>query len=338
MRFAAWPAAYLLALVPALLALYAYAFRRQRRALAAFVAHDLSPRLLPAVAGQRRWLRAGCLIGAVVCLVIALMQPEWGRGATELPLRGRDVIVLLDVSHSMLAEDVLPSRLAQAKAAARSLALAVQQDGGHRLGLLTFAGRADVQCPLTRDYGLFLKRLEDATSDAVARRGTSIGAAVRQAVRAFGELTPGYTDLVLISDGEDHQSLPLEAAQMLGMLQVSLTTVGVGDPDRSAPIPIAHDDRGTGYLVHNGEEVRSRMRSGLLVGMAEAAGGGYINGHAGPARLDVWYADHLADQPRREYEAATSRELAPQYGYFVMLAIVLLLLETALRSTRGDAA
>src|SRR5919106_4850602 len=298
MRFAAWPAVYLLALVPALLALYAYAFRRQRRALAAFVARDLWPRLLPPIAERRRWLRAGCLIGAVACLVIALMQPEWGRGATELPLRGRDVIVLLDVSHSMLAEDVRPSRLAQAKAAARSLALAVQQGGGHRLGLLTFAGRADVQCPLTRDYRLFLKRLEDATTDGVARRGTSIGEAVRQAVRAFGELEPGYTDLVLITDGEDHASLPLEAAQMLGALQLSLATVGIGDPNRSAPIPLAAEG-GVSHLIHDGQEVRSRMRRGLLVGMAARAGhergaGAPSSGfHRARDRPTVDRADHV---------------------------------------------
>jgi Ca-activated chloride channel homolog len=338
MRFAAWPAVYLLALAPVLLLLYAYAIRRRREALSALVARDLAPRLLPAANERRTWLRALCLVGAITSLVAALMQPQWGAGGQELPLHGRDLIVLLDVSHSMLAEDVEPNRLAQAKAAARSLAEAVQRDGGHRLGLLTFAGRADVQCPLTRDYALFLKRLEDATPDAVARRGTSIGEAVRQAVRAFGELTPGYTDLVLISDGEDHESLPLEAAQMLGMLQVSLTTVGVGDPDRSAPIPIADDDGGAAYLIHDGEEVRSRMHSGLLVGMAEAAGGAYVNGHAGPARLDQWYADHVAGKPRREYEPATSKELAPQYGYFVILAIVLLVLETAMRSARGETA
>ncbi|HEX6113231.1 MAG TPA: VWA domain-containing protein [Geminicoccaceae bacterium] len=338
MRFALWPAVYLLALAPALLLLHAYAARRRRQALSALLARDLAPRLLPATSAPRAWLRTLCLVGAVVSLVVALMQPQWGAGGQELPLRGRDLIVLLDVSHSMLAEDVEPNRLAQAKAAARSLAEAVQRDGGHRLGLLTFAGRADVQCPLTRDYGLFLKRLEDATPDAVARRGTSIGEAVRQAVRAFGEPTPGYTDLILISDGEDHESLPLEAAGMLGMLQVSLTTVGVGDPNRSAPIPIADDDGGAGYLIRDGEEVRSRMRSGLLVGMAEAAGGAYVNGHAGPVRLDQWYAEHLAGKPRREFEAQTSKELAPQYGYFVILAIVLLLIETAMRSVRGDAA
>jgi Ca-activated chloride channel family protein len=335
MRFAAWPAVYLLALLPGLLLLYAYAFRRRREALSAFVARDLVPRLLPAANDRRGWPRALCLSGAAACLVVALMQPQWGPGGQELPLRGRDLIVLLDVSHSMLAEDVAPNRLAQAKAAARSLAEAVQKDGGHRLGLLTFAGRADVQCPLTRDYGLFLKRLEDATTDAVARRGTSIGDAVRQAVRAFGELEPGYTDLVLISDGEDHQSLPLEAAQMLSMLQLDLTTVGVGDPNRGVPIPITAGEGGADYLVHNGEEVRSQMRSGLLVGMAEAAAGVYVGGQAGPARLEKWYADHVAGKPRREFPSVTNRELAPQYGYFVLLAIVLLVLEMIMRSARG---
>jgi Ca-activated chloride channel homolog len=336
MRFAAWPAVYLLALVPALLALYAYAFRRQRQALAAFVARDLAPRLLPPVGHRRRWLRVSCLLGATACFVVALMQPEWGGGAKELPLRGRDLIVLLDVSHSMLAEDALPDRLAQAKAAARSLALAVQQDGGHRLGLLTFAGRADVQCPLTRDYGLFLKRLEDTTPDGVARRGTSIGEAVRQAVGAFGELEPGYTDLVLITDGEDHASLPLEAAQMLAALQIELSTMGVGDPSRSVPIPIAAGEAGAGYLIHDGEEVRSRMHRGLLVGMAQAAGGTYIGGEAGPATLDRWYAEEVASKPRRELESATSRELAPRYRYFLVLAIVLLVVELLMREARGE--
>jgi Ca-activated chloride channel homolog len=337
MRFAAWPAVYLLALAPGLLVLFVYAFRRRRQALAAFVARDLAPRLLPP-ATERGWPRALCLAGAVACFVVALMQPEWGSGGQELPLRGRDLIVLLDVSHSMLAEDVAPNRLAQAKAAVRSLARAVQRDGGHRLGLLTFAGRADVQCPLTRDYGLFLKRLEDATTEGVARRGTSIGEAVRQAVRAFGELEPGYTDLVLISDGEDHQSLPLEAAQMLGMLEVSLSTVGVGDPDRSVPIPISAGDDGVDYLVHDGAQVHSQMRSGVLVGMAEAAGGVYVNGQARPARLDQWYAEHMAGKARREFPSVTNRELAPRYGYFVLLAIGLLVLEMVMRSARGSTA
>ena len=336
MRFEAWPAVYLLALVPALLVLYAHGFRRQRQALAAFVEQDLAPRLLPRARDGRRWGRALCLTAAAACLVVALMQPHWGRGARTHPLLGRDVIVLLDVSYSMLAEDAEPNRLARAKAAVRSLAQAVQRDGGHRLGLLAFAGRADVLSPLTRDYRLFLSRLEDASVDAVGRRGTSIGEALRKAVRSFGELAPGYTDLVLVTDGEDHEGLPLEAAAMLGGLGLRLHTVGVGDPERSMPIPIAADAAGHAYLVHDGQEVRTRMRDGVLVGMADAGNGVNLtleNGAEGLARL---YAEHIAGQPRRELATAGDQELSPRYHYFLLLAVVLLLGEVALRRSRRD--
>jgi Ca-activated chloride channel family protein len=338
MRFATWPAIYLLALMPALVGLYAYAFHQERRALAAFVAKDLGPRLLPAPDRRRRWLRATCLVAAAAAFVIALMQPQWGERDQALPLEGRDVIVLLDVSNSMLAADVEPNRIEQAKAAVRALVAAVQRDGGHRLGLLTFAGRADVQCPLTRDYGLLLQRLAAATTEGVGRQGTAIGDALRRAVRGFGDLEPPYTDLVLVSDGEDHGSLPLEAAQMLKMLGIRLTTVGVGDPAQSATIPLAANEDSSDHLIHDGEEVRSRMRSGLLTALAEAAGGAYLGGEGGPPRLDRWYADHLAAQPRRALKAASARELAPQYRYFILLAIGLLMIEQVLRAGRGATA
>ena len=135
----------------------------------------------------------------------------------------------------MLAEDVAPNRLAQAKTAARSLALAVQRDGGHRLGLLTFAGRADGGARSRATTGC-----SPAAGGRHHRRGRparDLGSARRCAPGHAGvrRAHVGYTDLVLISDGEDHQSLPLEAAQMLRLLQVDLTTVGVGDPNRSVP-------------------------------------------------------------------------------------------------------
>jgi Ca-activated chloride channel homolog len=338
MRFEAWPAVYLLALVPALLLLYARAFRRRREALAAFVEHELAPRVLPWAGNGRRWMRALCLVGAAACLIVALMQPQWGQGARTVPLLGRDVIVLLDVSYSMLAEDARPSRLARAKAAVRDLALAVQRDGGHRLGLLTFAGRADVLCPLTRDYGLFLKRVEDASADAVGRRGTSIGEALRTSVRAFGELAPGYTDLILVSDGEDHEGLPVEAAAMVAGLGLRLHAVGVGDPERSVPIPIAKDAAGHAFLVQDGREVQTRMRRGLLVGMADAAGGVYQSLEDGGAGLDRLYAEQIAGQPRRALEAPGHHELSPRYQIFLLLAVGLLVLEVVIGRAERAAA
>jgi Ca-activated chloride channel homolog len=125
MRFAAWPAAYLLMLVPAIIALFAYAFRRRRLALAAFVTGELAPRVLPPTGDRRGWPRALCLAAAAACLVVALMGPQWGPGGQELPLRGRDVIVLLDVSASMLAEDVAPRpKLRRARWRSRCSAMA----------------------------------------------------------------------------------------------------------------------------------------------------------------------------------------------------------------------
>jgi len=262
--------------------------------------------------------------------VIALMQPHWGQGARPLPLLGRDVIVLLDVSYSMLAEDARPNRLERAKTAIRALVDVVQREGGHRLGLLTFAGGADVLCPLTRDYDLFLKRLGDASADAMTHRGTSITAALQTTMRGFGELAPGYTDLILVSDGGNHDGDPTEAAAMLRRQGLRLETVGVGDSERSAPIPVT-DGAGRVYLSHDGQEVRTRLQSGLLTAMAAAAGGTYTALEDGSGGLDRLYREQIARAPRRELASAASSELGARYQMFLLPAIVLLLLEPMLR-------
>ena len=340
MRFNAFSFSYLLLLVPAMVALYAYGFHRRRRALAAFVEGAIAPKVLPRAGDWWRWVRAALLIVAAAGLIVALMQPQWGRGPQEQPLVGRDLIVLLDISQSMLAEDARPSRLAQAKAAARSLVEAAQREGGHRLALLSFAGRTDVQSPLTRDYDLFLKRLEDATADDVARQGTSIGDALRQTLRASAALASGYTDVILLSDGEDHGRLPLEAAQMLAAQELSLYTIGFGDPDRAARIPAASaggDGGKAGYLVHNGEEIETQMRRGLLAGLAERAGGVYLDGDGGSAGARL-YADHLAGKPRREIAATSEEGLTAQFQVFILLAVIFLVAEMVVREPAGELA
>ncbi len=330
MRFEAWPAVWLLALLPALGLLYAYGFRRRRQALAAFVEQGLAARLLPAGRARGGWPAALCLLGAVACLVAVLMQPHWGQGARSLPLLGRDVVVLLDVSYSMLAEDARRNRLERAKAAVRALVDAVQREGGHRLGLVTFAGSADVICPLTRDYRLFLKRLDDASADAVTHRGTSIASALQTALHGFGELTPGYTDLILVSDGENHEGQPAEAAAMLARQGLRLDTVGVGDPDRSAPIPIT-EGAGRVWLTHDGQEVRTRLQAGLLTALAKAAGGTYTALEDDSGGLDRLYREQIARAPRRELASAASPDLRARYQLVLSAAILLLVLELALR-------
>src|SRR5919205_1084952 len=184
MRFAALAYAHLLWLLPALLALYIYAFARKRRGLAEFM----------------------------------------------------DVV--LTVSRSMLAEDVVPNRLARAKSDIKDLVQVLQKEGGHRLGLVVFAGQASLQCPLTLDYGFFLQQLNQVGPHTVTRGGTLIGDAIRKALSAFGPLANNYKDIILITDGEDHDSFPLEAAKAAAAEQVSLYTIGMGDAVSGTRVPV----------------------------------------------------------------------------------------------------
>jgi Ca-activated chloride channel family protein len=124
--------------------LYIYAFARKGQALAEFMDVVLTPRMVPTMSRVRQWCKALCLIGAVGCLVLALMQPQWGQEWQAVQRQGRDIIIVLDVSHSMLAEDVVPNRLARAKSDIKDLVQVLQKEGGHRLGLVVFAGQASL--------------------------------------------------------------------------------------------------------------------------------------------------------------------------------------------------
>lgn len=327
----------LLALVPALLLLQAHAFRRRSRALALLLDAEILPRLLPPERSRRRrWAGAACLVGAVACLVVALAQPRWGRGGQDLLPRGRDIVVVLDVSLSMLAEDVAPSRLGRAKAAARSLAAALGREGGHRLALVTFAGRADLHCPPTRDHALFQARLDAAGVEDVAQRGSALGQALAQSLDLLGGSDPAFTDLVLISDGEDSGSEPIEAARLVAARGFALHTVGIGDPARAVPVPVAQAGGKVQPLVYKAQTVLSRMRRGLLTATAEAAGGVYVPLETGEPSLERFYREQIAGKPRREIESSVRRgEPRHRFQLFLALAVALLALEMTMR--RGAA-
>ena len=169
-----------------------------------------------------------------MCLVVALMQPQWGETEEDVPRRGRDLVVMLDTSLSMLAEDVAPNRLEYAKRMVRELVGAVRAEGGHRLALVDFRRPGHVAVPA--DFGLWLV-------SGTPRRGRSgprehQGYADRRCVAPDAaivrRLEPGYTDLLLITDGDDHGSLPTHAARLLADRGIALYVVGVGSPRRRA--------------------------------------------------------------------------------------------------------
>jgi Ca-activated chloride channel family protein len=330
MRFEAFSCIYLLGLLPLLLALYGYGFWRRRRSLAAFIERPLAGRLLPRINGTRRWLKALCLVAAAMCLVVALMQPQWGETEEDVPRRGRDLVVMLDTSLSMLAEDVAPNRLEYAKSMVRELVGAVRAAGGHRLALVTFAGRATLQSPLTLDYGLFLDRLAQADPARVSIKGTLIGDALRQTLQSFGRLEPGYTDLLLITDGDDHGSLPTHAARLLADRGIALYVVGVGSPS-GAPVPLNDGDGRQTHLMYDGFEVLTRMHTDLLADMALRAEGLYLAADEGQNALAQLYASRIDGLPRRQLDATSRLVAAQRFQWFIAAALALLGLEMALR-------
>ena len=270
MRFDAFAYVYLLGLLPILLgALRLWLLAPAADARGGSSSCRSPPGCCPRIDRPRRWAKALCVVGAVACLVVALMQPQWGETEEDVPRRGRDLVIVLDVSLSMLAEDAPPNRLEHAKSLVRELVETVRAEGGHRLGLVTFAGRAALQSPLTLDYGLFLERLAEAHPARVPIKGTLIGDALRQTVRALGGLEPDYTDLVLITDGDDHGSLPDEAAAAGLPIRASrFTSWASGDPRGGAHIPLEDGNGRSTFLRYDGSEVSTRMRSDVLASMA----------------------------------------------------------------------
>ena len=224
----------ILPLAAAWLVLSLYSRRRRRRAAEAFVAQAMWSRILPADSRARFWVKLLLRETALVAGLVALAGPRFGTQYEEVVPRGSDLYVLIDVSRSMLAEDVPPSRLGRAKA---DVAALVNRLEGERVGLIAFAGQAVVKCPLTVDYDAFRRSLDELDPGSAPRGGTAIGDAIRKALEVFHARAERDQAILLITDGDDQQSYPLEAAAVAAERHVTIFTVGLGDADHGARIP-----------------------------------------------------------------------------------------------------
>ncbi|MEW6253384.1 MAG: VWA domain-containing protein, partial [Planctomycetota bacterium] len=211
----------------------------RRRALRTFADAHLLPHLAPPDGWARPLVRLGLIVVALTALVAALIGPRWGAQQQVLLRRNIDVFVLLDVSRSMLAHDLAPSRLERAKLAIRDDLLPAL--GGDRIGLIAFAGVPALVCPLTTDYGFFRLALADVDPRSAGRGGTLIGDALRKAGTLFAEdKLDSHKVVLLITDGEDHESFPVEAAAQLWRDQkIPIIALALGDPEQGARVPLA---------------------------------------------------------------------------------------------------
>jgi Ca-activated chloride channel family protein len=309
--------------LPFLVALYVFAGHRRRRALVAFIDAGLLARIRISASPVRRRWKAAILIGSLVLLIVAMARPGWNPKAETIERRGRDVVFLLDVSRSMLAEDLAPNRMERAKLA---IGDAVVKLEGDRVGLVLFAGTSAVKCPLTLDYGFFRMMLEEVSTDSIARGGTLIGDALRKAVdEVFDDQLKEYKDVVLITDGEDHDSFPVEAAKTAGEKGVRLLAIGLGDENEGRRIPIT-DERGRKtFLKYNGQEVRSKLDADSLREMVNATPGGkYLNVATGTIDLGKVYQELIASAEKRDLESKTIKRYQERFQLFLGGALVLI--------------
>jgi Ca-activated chloride channel family protein len=322
--------------LPALGVLVYLAWRRRRRVLEQFGALGLRNSLLTSKP-KRRWLRGLCFLCGLLALGVASAGPQWGRDWNQTTAPGRDVVVVLDLSRSMLAEQ--PSRRSRALAAMADLCDTLQQRGGHRLALVVFAGRARVVCPLTHDYdhfrdaldGLALEPPVDLTPpDAVS--GTRIGLALGEAVALHDPTFQGYQDIVLISDGDDpaRDSEWQAGVRAAKERDIPVHTVGVGDPENASPISLEE-----GRLEQEGEVVTTKLEEGPLREIARLTGGVYVPAHTKALPLGKLFRDQMEIRSVRENDADALPVLFQRAPLFFAAAFAWLSLEIVLGGPVG---
>lgn len=298
----------------ALVGLLGYLEFRRNDALARFVSVPMQARLAHGATMRRRVLKLVLVLATLLFGIVALMRPQTPGGTEAAPGRrtGADVMVVLDVSRSMLAEDAAPNRLARAKA---DIAEFVSQVRGHRVGLVAFAGRAAVLSPLTTDYGFFHLVLKTVGPDAVARGGTRVGDALRKAVAAFGPNRGAGRLLLLITDGEDHDSYPRDAAEEALRAGIRVIAVGFGS-EAGSEVTLTDPDTGAKRVLVDGDGavVRSRLDGQLLRDIALATEGVYIPAGTSPIDIDAVVEAHVTPLVRED--AAQVLRRAPTEHYF----------------------
>jgi Ca-activated chloride channel family protein len=307
-------------LIPA----YVWCFWRKALALRILASNEMLRKINSGVSLQKQVLKATLLVLAFISIVLALTEPKWNPQPQQIRRQGRDVAILLDTSRSMLAEDIKPNRLERSKIAISDLLEVLR---GDRIAIITFAGNATVKCPLTQDYAFVRMALADISTESSSRGGTMIGDAIRKAMEeVFDKQSRQYKDLILITDGEDHDSFPVEAAKKAGEEGIRIIAIGLGDDATGSRIPITGPNGEKTFLKYKGQEVWSRLDSDILRQVAYATNGGYLSVTPGTMMdLGQIYENQIASAEKRELESMTMMKYDEKFQIFVALAIGLLI-------------
>lgn len=315
---------YALWLLPVVAWLFVRAEQKRRESAHRFAERAMAVRLMPAFGGARPRIKGTFVVLGLAMLVVAAARPRFGVYFEEMQQRGVDLFVLLDVSKSMLAEDVAPNRLDRAKSDVRDL---LEKLGGDRVGLIAFAGRPKVLVPLTTDHEFVKSALDEMDIESAPRGGSLIGDAIRKAIESMPPAEGRDKVIVLITDGEDHESMPVDAAKQAAERGIKILAIGLGDPNEGGRIPVRDSAGQISFVKEGSQQVWSKLDEKLLQEIALATNGAYIPAKTRSYDLGEVYETHLANLQRGEIESGKRERHHEQFQWFAALGLAFLFVD-----------
>jgi len=322
-RFARPEILYLLLLVPVLIILFVVVYKRKKNALKRFGDLEVIKTLMPDVSYVRPVVKFIFLVIAVLFIILGLAGPQFGSKLQEVKRKGIEIVIALDVSNSMLAEDIQPNRLERAKQAISKLTSRLQND---KIGLIVFAGDAYTQIPVTTDYGAVKMFLSSVNTEIVPNQGTAIGSAIELAMNSFTPESEIQKAIIIITDGENHEDDAIQAAKEAASKGIVVYTLGMGLP-QGGPIPVKGNYGQKTYKKNKqGNVVVSKLNEKVLQQIAAAGTGSYVRANNTQVGLEK-LIDKIEALEKTEFDARVYADYDERFQYLLILALLFLLLD-----------
>ena len=331
MRFAEPMFLWGLLTLPLFALLFVYAYHRRKKLAARFVSLSMLPKLSTSVSPWRRLAKVTILLFAIAFLFVSLARPQWGRKMEHIERRGLDLVLLQDISLSMLAEDVKPNRLTRSR---HEISSFLESLSGDRVGLVAFSGEAQVMVPLTLDYGTVQMMLKELTPGWLMP-GTNLEKAIRKGMDLYKNSGSAgqYSVMILMSDGEELEAAAVNAAKEAAEMGIRIYTIGIGSRE-GVPIPVPSKNGDVAYKKDmQGNIVTTRLEDGTLQEIASVTGGLYFYANPGEFQLQKVLTE-IASLEKKEQASDRMENYQDRYQIFLALAALLFLIE-ALVSERG---
>ena len=313
---------YLFAMIPFIVGLYLLVFWWKKRTQKKFISSILLAKIAPNISDFKSVLKLLFFIIGISFLILALVNPKMGIQLKTIKREGVDVVFALDVSKSMLAEDIAPNRLEKSKQITSKI---IDKLGSDRVGIIIYAGNAYPLLPITTDHAAAKMFLQNASPDLVSSQGTAINDALSLAKTYYNNEEQTNRFLIIISDGEDHQEETKQLAKNISNDGIKVYTIGVGT-EKGEPIPIKVNGSLIGYKKYRGETVLSQRNSSLLKGIASAAEGNYIDGNLTEKPVKM-IEEIITNAQKSEFETKQFSDYKDQYQWFLAIGLLFLILD-----------